>query len=118
MDIPFLKIPIKQLEELTVYKNLYKNFFHPNAFKFKLPKDAMLSDFSIQEKKIELEFSNGDIFRFDFETLFGKVIIHAKELFVINENEELEEIFISSVIERKVKRTRYLNLVFSTNTKN
>jgi hypothetical protein len=117
MDIPFIKIPINQLEELTVYKKLFKNFIHPHVFKFKMPKDAYFSDFSIDEKKVELEFSNGDRLWFDFETLFGKVIIHAKELFVINENEELEEIFISSIIERKIKRTRYLNLVFSTNTK-
>ena len=116
MEAIDIKIPVAQMEQILVYKNLYKKFKHP-AFRRKLAKDVeFLSDVSIKEHLIELEYKSGNKYWFDFELFFGKVIMNAPNIFLINENGEFENLFISEVIEEKIKRTKFITLIFSTNT--
>ncbi len=111
-NIPLVKIPIKQLVKEDS-PGACDRFSHP-AFKRKLEKDAALSDVSISEKLLELEYKSGNRYWFDFQLFFGKVICNAEEILILHECGITQGISIVAVAEYKVKRTRYLKLIFET----
>lgn len=118
MNTKFEKISIA-FEQLTLEKELSKNekLYSHNAFIRKFPKNAeFLSDFSIDEKLIELEFKNGERNWIDFECIFGKIISNASIINVKYSDENLDYLKIHSVLEFKIKRTKFLKLIFIIDT--
>ena len=112
MDIPHLKIPLEQLikEDIPDHFNCDK-YSHP-AFRRKLPPDFdFLSDVSLNEKMLELEYKSGERFRFDFEHFFGKVIMAAEQILLKRPDGGFENLSIFGVAVEKIKRTTYLKLI-------
>ena len=107
MPIKFIKIPVR-------YKVLEDgNSFYFDCFKRKL-KDLRPSDYDSKERLVELFDKKDNRYWLSIETLFGKVIAEAENIFQIHENGYEEEIKIVGVKEVKLKRTYYLYLSFET----
>lgn len=108
-----IKIPLRQLVKENA-ESVYDQFSHP-AFQRKMEKGVILSDFSLAEKVVELEYPSGERFWFDFELFFGKVICNATEILLLHETGITEKLKIYGIQEVKIKRTHYLKLIFERN---
>ena len=108
-----IKIPRHQLIKENS-ASVYDQFSHP-AFRRKMVEGMMLSDFSLSEKLVELEYPSGERIWCDFEHFFGKVICNATEILLLHENDVTEGLNIHSVAVEKIKRTNYLKLIFERN---
>jgi len=105
-----LKIPLAQLI-IENDESIYTEYLHP-CFVRKVPKGVILSDYSISEKLIELEYTNGNRRWFDLSLFFGKVIAEVKDLFILHPCGHLDPLEIIGVKTYKIKRTEYMNLIF------
>lgn len=108
-----ITIPFSQLsfERETMDKN--KLYSHP-VFIRKFPKDVeFLSDYSIDEKLIELEFKDGNRAWINMELIFGKVLLNASIIYLEYAEDRINDYLkIHSIEEIKIKRTKYLKLIF------
>lgn len=106
-----VKIPLKQLIKVE-HSSICDRFYHP-AFQRKVDNNIVcVSDISLEEKMVELEYQDGCRHWFDFEVLFGKVICQAPAIAILHEHRGLEGVHFCEVRLIKEKRTKYLRLIF------